>query len=109
MAKINGLDKSSLAELKDLRARVDQAIAEREVTERLALRQKMEAMAAESGFSMDELLETPRASSPRKGSTVAIKYRNPKDVMQTWTGRGRPPRWLADAMKKGVKKESFLI
>lgn len=104
MAKMNGLDKMSVAELKDLRSRIDQAIAERQSAERVQLRQKLEAMAAESGFSLGDLM-----GNARKGRPVAIKYRNPKDASQTWTGRGRPPRWLAEAMKKGAKKESFLI
>jgi DNA-binding protein H-NS len=104
MSKINGIEKMSLPELKDLRNRVDQAIAERAVTERAEVRKKLEAMAAAAGFSMQELV-----GATRKVSTVAIKYRNPKDATQTWTGRGRPPRWLAEQMKKGAKKESFLV
>lgn len=105
MAKMNGLDKMSLAELKDLRTRVDQAIGERQKSDRVQLRQKMEAMAAEAGLSIDEIL----SGAKKARGPVAIKYRNPKDVSQTWTGRGRPPRWMAEAMKKGAKKESFLI
>jgi DNA-binding protein H-NS len=39
-----------------------------------------------------------------------VKYRDPKNPENTWTGRGRPPRWLAAAMKGGkAKKEDFLI
>ncbi len=57
MAKMNGLDKMSVAELKDLRSRIDQAIAERQSAERVQLRQKLEAMAAESGFSLGDLTE----------------------------------------------------
>lgn len=105
MAKMNGLDKMTLADLKDLRTRVDQAISERQKSDRVQLRQKMEAMAAEAGLSIDEILSGAKKSR----GPVAIKYRNPKDASQTWTGRGRPPRWMAEAMKKGAKKESFLI
>lgn len=105
MAKMNGLDKMSLAGLKDLRARVDKTIAEREQTERAQLKKKVEAMVAAAGMSLNDLV----GKAPRKGRPVAIKYRNPKNAEQTWTGRGRPPRWLADAVKKGAKKESFLV
>jgi DNA-binding protein H-NS len=42
-------------------------------------------------------------------SKVAVKYRNPKDPTQTWTGRGRPSNWLAEALKKGHKIENFKI
>ncbi|MFX8797513.1 H-NS histone family protein, partial [Acinetobacter baumannii] len=45
-----------------------------------------------------------------KRGTVAIKYRDPENPANTWTGRGRMPRWMAAATKKrGVKKEDFLI
>jgi len=38
---------------------------------------------------------------------VAIKYRD--DQGNTWTGRGKTPRWLVEAEKAGAKRESFLI
>ena len=107
MAKMNGLDKLSLVDLKDLKVRVEQAIAEREIVERKELREEIETMAAKAGFSVSELFGG--AKNGRKGMTVAVKYRNAKDPSQTWTGRGRPPRWLAEAMKKGAKRESFLV
>jgi DNA-binding protein H-NS len=105
MAKMNGLDKMTLAGLKDLRARIDKTISEREQTERVHLKKKVEAMVAAAGMSLDDLI----GKASRKGRPVAIKYRNPKNAEQTWTGRGRPPRWLADAVKKGAKRESFLV
>jgi DNA-binding protein H-NS len=41
---------------------------------------------------------------------VTIKYRDPNDPANTWTGRGRTPRWMVAAMKGGkAKKEDFLI
>ena len=46
-----------------------------------------------------------------KGGKVAIKYRDPKNVGNTWTGRGRQPRWLTAALKasKGTKLEDFAV
>ena len=40
---------------------------------------------------------------------VAAKYRNSADASQTWTGRGKRPRWLADAIAAGSALDSFLI
>lgn len=45
-----------------------------------------------------------RSSAGRK---VPAKYADGKG--NTWTGRGRPPRWLAAAEKAGKKREGFLI
>ena len=40
---------------------------------------------------------------------VADKYRNPKDHTQTWTGRGKRPKWLQEMLDRGGKLENFLI
>jgi DNA-binding protein H-NS len=46
----------------------------------------------------------PRRKYPR----VLPKYRNPK-TSETWSGRGKLPRWLVAAMKSGKKIEEFRI
>lgn len=109
MAKVNGLDKMSYAELAELRDRVDAAMIAAQAAEKQALRAELEAMAAKSGLTIAEILGSGKGGS-RKGSKVAVKYRNPKDTSQTWTGRGRKPIWLVEALKKnGQKIESFAV
>jgi len=39
---------------------------------------------------------------------VPPKYKHP-NTHETWTGRGKPPRWLAALMAQGQAKEDFLI
>ena len=107
MARINGLEKMSYAELSDLRNRIDAAMVEAKGAEKRALRAKLEALAAESGLTVAEVMGGTRGQ--RKGSKVAAKYRNPKDPSQTWAGRGRQPLWLVDALRKGQKLESFAV
>lgn len=43
----------------------------------------------------------------RAGKKVAIKYRDDKG--NTWTGRGKTPRWLTDAEKSGKSRDQFKI
>src|SRR3954463_6294985 len=38
---------------------------------------------------------------------VPAKYRGPNG--ETWAGRGAEPVWMRDAIKKGKKRENFLI
>jgi DNA-binding protein H-NS len=105
MARLN-LDKMSYAELSDLRSRVESQMAEKQASERQALRQKMAEMAEAAGMSLDALLGKGRKG---KGS-VAPKYRDPKNPENTWTGRGRMPLWMVAATKGSkAKKEDFLI
>lgn len=40
---------------------------------------------------------------------VLPKYRNPKNVSQTWAGRGKEPRWLKAQLRSGKKLHDFLI
>ena len=54
----------------------------------------------------------PKARKSTKGRSlgkVAPKYRNPANTKETWTGRGKQPRWLAAETAKGKKLEDFLI
>ena len=49
----------------------------------------------------------PGKKGPAKGRKVAIKYRDDKG--NTWTGRGKTPRWVVDAEKAGAKRDQFLV
>jgi DNA-binding protein H-NS len=51
----------------------------------------------------------PAKKAVRKLGKVAPKYRNPANPKETWTGRGKQPRWLAAHTGKGKKLEDFLI
>ncbi|GAA0301414.1 H-NS histone family protein [Rhodovulum strictum] len=98
------LDKLSLAELKQLRKDVDAAIASYNDREKAKARAALEEKAKEFGFSLDDIF----GKKTRRSKTVA-KYRNPNNASETWSGRGRRPNWLEDALKKGAQLESFLI
>ena len=50
-----------------------------------------------------------KAAKGRSTGKVPPKYRNPANEKDTWTGRGRQPRWLAAEVAKGRKLEEFLI
>jgi DNA-binding protein H-NS len=45
----------------------------------------------------------------RKYPTVLPKYRNPSIPSETWSGRGKQPRWLVAAIKSGRKIDDFKI
>jgi DNA-binding protein H-NS len=44
-----------------------------------------------------------------KGSKSAPKYANPADPSQTWTGRGRKPNWLIEALNEGKSLEDMAL
>ena len=66
-------------------------------------------MAAEAGFSLDEVVSKAKNGKDRRRGKVAVKYRNPKDRSQTWTGRGRKPNWLVAELEAGKSIEAFEV
>ncbi|WP_424140396.1 H-NS family nucleoid-associated regulatory protein [Roseomonas chloroacetimidivorans] len=80
---------------------------------RAQLIEEMREKAAQLGLELGDLLDKPgprtNVRKPRSdaGKTVAAKYRSPEG--ESWTGRGRMPRWLAEAMHHGKAKEDFAV
>jgi DNA-binding protein H-NS len=104
MARSKNIENMSYAELAEMQTRIERAKVEKQGAERVALRQKLTEMAKEHGFDIHELI-----GKGRKGKgTVSVKYRDASG--NTWTGRGRMPRWMTAATKGGkAKKEDFLV
>ena len=40
---------------------------------------------------------------------ILPKYRNPSDPAETWSGRGKQPRWLVGQLRAGKKLDDFRI
>lgn len=82
-----------------------------------AVRRKLVALAKSEGYTVEELFggarpapKARKAAAPRKAAKkVAPKYRNPANPKETWSGRGKQPRWMAALTAKGKKPEDFLI
>ena len=68
--------------------------------------------AAAAATATTSTATAPKARKSTKGRSlgkVAAKYQNPANGKETWTGRGKQPRWLAAETAKGRKLEEFLI
>ena len=64
---------------------------------------QVRALVAEFGLTAQDVFPVGRARSASAGSKVAPKYRNPA-TGQTWTGRGKPPKWI-----QNESREQFAI
>lgn len=49
-----------------------------------------------------------RPAATRAKAKVEAKYRN-TDTGETWSGRGRKPKWMEQKLASGMKQEDFLI
>ena len=103
------VDKMSLRDLLELEVRVRNAIVKAKDREKNELKQKIDQLAQSAGMSVSELYNMGRGRGAAKGTKVAVKYMNPDNKSETWTGRGRQPRWLSAKLSKGGKLNDFTI
>ena len=100
------LNALSLKELKDLHAQVARAIVSYEDRKKKDAVAELEDRARQMGFTLAELLGT---QSVRKRAPAAAKYANPANSSDTWSGRGRKPRWFEAALAEGKSAEDMAI
>jgi DNA-binding protein H-NS len=108
MAKAN-LSDYKLSELKGLQAEIEKEIKARQQHEVTKGRKQILAIAQGLGISVEELLANGGGKSKGNGKKVQAQYRNPADNGQTWTGRGRQPKWIAEGLSSGKSLDDFRI
>lgn len=72
------------------------------------LREKINALVKAEGFGLDEVFGRSVGRGKARGK-VKAKFRNPADHTQTWSGRGKRPRWFHAALAAGKKEKDLLI
>ena len=104
---MNAMTMTSYSELQREIARLMQQAESARKAEVSAVIAEIKAKMAEYGITAADLGSAGR-SSRAKGTTVAAKYKNVA-TGETWTGRGKMPRWLQAEVAAGRRKEDFLI
>ncbi|WOH53698.1 H-NS family nucleoid-associated regulatory protein [Bradyrhizobium sp. sBnM-33] len=105
MSKKLDLDAMSVDELWNLHEKIGQLLSIRLTSEKRALEKRLAQLQREN-------VSHPSTEAPRerrKYPRVYPKYRNPNEPSETWSGRGKQPRWLTAALKTGHKIEEFAI
>jgi DNA-binding protein H-NS len=106
------LNEMSLAELRSLEKKVSKAIVKFEEREKKKAVSELKAQARRLGYTFDELAELVQKGEATPGKPrgkVAPKYANPKDPSQKWTGRGRRPAWVVEALEEGKTLDDLAI
>jgi DNA-binding protein H-NS len=107
MATVN-YDKMSLKELLDHETRLSKAIVAARRNDITNARKKVAAVAESLGYKIEDLTGATRGKRGN-GGKVAVKFRNKDNPEETWTGRGRQPKWLAARLSKGAKLADFAV
>lgn len=104
------LDSLPLDELKKLRRRVEAAIDSFEARRKEAARREFEEMARTRGFaSLAELVEVAPAKRRKSAPAGTAKFRHPENPALTWSGRGRRPGWVVEAVAAGRSLEDLAV
>lgn len=100
----------SVDELKRLQQEAESLIASKKENEIQNAYQQVVEIAAKLDLTVEQLIEQGaqkhKTTSRKK---VEPRFRNHNNPQDTWTGRGKQPRWLVAELKKGAKLEDFLI
>jgi len=88
--------------IKEARARID----ELEALEQLQTMEKIQNLAKQAGL---EVTLKPAGKRSRSRTSAPPKYRNPANARETWSGRGRKPKWVQKALASGKTLDDLAV
>ena len=97
----------SEVELQEVIANAENALNEKKINKRKAVIAQINDLAASIGVQIDIIGNDKR--SARKGVKVPVKYKNPANPDEKWTGRGVTPKWLRAYLGEGRDKSEFEV
>ncbi len=110
------VSKLSYAELVALSRQLEQQIEDKRSEELKVIADGYVKKIQAAGFSVEEAIEalqpyaTPRrAGADKRNAAAPVLYRDPANPANTWSGRGRPARWLADYEAQGRSRDDFKV
>jgi DNA-binding protein H-NS len=95
-------------ELADLIAKASKELEQKRQGKKRETIAQIKELAASIGVYV-EISEGEKKATSRKGSSVPIKYRDPDNPKNAWTGRGMKPRWLNAQLEKGRSLDEFQV
>ncbi len=96
------LSNLSVTELRELDACVQENLKNRQNKEIELARNEIYAIAHRLGLPLQSVLAKEGRSRTGK---VAVRYRNPRNQSEEWSGRGRQPKWVQQMIAAGASIE----
>ena len=106
MAKSGTVDlsKLSLEELQTLARDIETEIVSRREADRERVLSQMRELAASLGLTLEEVVK-----GERNRGTILPKYRHPANPVLTWSGRGKRPAWVNEALAAGMSMDDLAV
>lgn len=102
--KVAQYQKLSLDELKSMQAAISDEIQRRE--SKASAVEEVLAQMKERGLSLGDL---DLLKTKKTGKKADIKYADPANPQNTWSGRGKKPVWLSQAIASGKSLEDYKV
>ena len=96
-------ERMSIDQLWAMHVEVSETLAARLSAEKGVLEERLKALSGPSHTAQSD------TSERRPYPPVLPKFRNPDDPAETWSGRGRQPRWVIQQLRLGKRIEEFKI
>jgi DNA-binding protein H-NS len=103
---IEDLKKMSMDALQDVITNAQDLMEKFEKDKKKEAIKKIQEIAAE--VNLDVVIRES-GKTIKAGSKGIPKYRNPDNPKQTWTGKGKRPKWFLDAIASGMTPEDLEI
>ena len=104
---LSGLNIDQLA---DLVGKAQSEMASRERQRRKDLRSELERRVSAEGYKVSEIFPELRGggANGRQRRKMPVKFRNPQNPDETWTGVGRSPKWVQAILEeRGIDMAAF--
>lgn len=106
------LEEMSEAELQEMISSARQELDRLRANRAKQTLKEARRLAAEVGYEAEfrkagKDVGAGKATTPR--AKVAPKYRNPNNPDETWSGRGRQPKWMQQLQAEGVSMDDMAI
>jgi DNA-binding protein H-NS len=107
------LSNMSLGDLRNLQEQIKQEMKQREQQEVQKAREQIIAIAQSVGVPLKDLIATGgrgvKAGGKSGTGSVAVRFRNPDNESQQWTGRGRQPKWVKEWVEGGKSLDKLRV
>jgi|ERR1700758_800863 DNA-binding protein H-NS len=104
------LEAMKLDDLWVLHEQITNILSQRMLAEKRQLENRLVLLSRGTDLGRKQPRSTENRASPRRNyPKVVPKYQNPRPPHETWSGRGKKPRWLVLALKDGFALDDFRI
>ena len=103
------LAKSSVVELNRILVAVEKELDKRKAE--VSIMNEMRKLAADNGFDFDRLMSeaSQDIKTRRELGPAPVRFRHPKNQDLVWSGRGKRPNWMKEAIASGLSEEQLKV